>query len=64
MQENNIKSSISLSEDHKPDDDEETTRIYKANHCVKDNKVDGCLSVSRAFGDFEFKNQHHLKPEQ
>jgi len=43
---------IALSEDHKPDCDEELKRIKKANHFVEDSRVDGNLALSRAFGDF------------
>jgi len=43
---------VPLSEDHKPDNDTELTRIKKANHMVEDSRVDGNLALSRAFGDF------------
>ena len=41
-----------MSEDHKPDDKTELTRIEKASHHVEDSRVDGNLALSRAFGDF------------
>ena len=54
---------IPLSEDHKPDNIEEQTRIEKANHFVEDSRVDGNLALSRAFGDFQYKDQKNKKPE-
>lgn len=46
------KGVVPLSEDHKPDDKIELTRIEKAGHHVEDSRVDGNLALSRAFGDF------------
>ena len=43
---------VGLSEDHKPNVPEEEARINKANHFVSDDRVDGNLALSRAFGDF------------
>lgn len=43
---------VGLSEDHKPNVAEEEARINKANHFVSDDRVDGNLALSRAFGDF------------
>ena len=54
---------VPLSEDHKPDNDEEIKRISKANHMVEDSRVDGNLALSRAFGDFQYKDQQHLGAE-
>ena len=48
----NNKIAIALSEDHKPDNTLEEQRIDKAGHMVEDNRVDGNLALSRAFGDF------------
>lgn len=45
-----------LSEDHKPDNAGEVKRIEKANHYVEDSRVDGNLALSRAFGDFQYKD--------
>lgn len=35
----------------------------KANHFVDDARVDGNLALSRAFGDFQYKDQKNLKAE-
>eukprot|EP00397_Hematodinium_sp_SG-2012_P012934 GEMP01013119.1.p1 GENE.GEMP01013119.1~~GEMP01013119.1.p1 ORF type:complete len:409 (+),score=114.53 GEMP01013119.1:144-1370(+) len=48
-------------EDHKPDNPGETARIKAAGGFITDNmggpfRVDGNLAVSRAFGDFAFKD--------
>lgn len=47
---------IDLSKDHKPDDIEESRRIYAAQYFVEDNRVNGVLALSRALGDFEYKS--------
>jgi serine/threonine protein phosphatase PrpC len=54
---------IPLSEDHKPDNTDELARIKKANHYVLDQRVDGNLALSRAFGDFHYKDQSNLPAE-
>eukprot|EP01063_Lacrimia_lanifica_P038381 TRINITY_DN815_c0_g2_i1.p1 TRINITY_DN815_c0_g2~~TRINITY_DN815_c0_g2_i1.p1 ORF type:complete len:479 (+),score=193.96 TRINITY_DN815_c0_g2_i1:60-1496(+) len=46
---------VSLTEDHKPTNDEERQRIEKAGGHVAQNRVDGSLAVSRAFGDASYK---------
>jgi len=51
---------IALSEDHKPDDDVEFDRIEAAGHFVEDSRVDGNLALSRAFGDYVFKDQPEM----
>ena len=53
---------IGLSEDHKPDNPEEIKRINKAGHTVEDARVDGNLALSRAFGDFQYKDGKGLDP--
>lgn len=47
---------VPLSDDHKPDNEGELLRISKANHMVEDSRVDGNLALSRAFGDFQYKD--------
>jgi protein phosphatase 2C family protein 2/3 len=48
---------MALSFDHKPQNDEEQQRIEKASHFVSDERVDGNLALSRAFGDYQYKDQ-------
>lgn len=59
----NNKKAIALSEDHKPDNELEKNRIDKAGHMVEDNRVDGNLALSRAFGDFQYKDNKNFSPE-
>ncbi|XP_008484374.2 probable protein phosphatase 2C T23F11.1, partial [Diaphorina citri] len=44
-----------LSQDHKPNNDEELRRITAAGGWVEFNRVNGNLALSRALGDFVFK---------
>ena len=46
---------VALSEDHKPNNPIEKARIYAAGHSVHEDRVDGNLALSRAFGDFQYK---------
>ena len=46
-----------LSHDHKPDVDSETKRIKAAGGFVEDSRVQGVIAVSRAIGDWEYKNE-------
>ena len=55
------KQAVPLSEDHKPDDAIERKRIYNANGFVEDGRVNGMLALSRALGDFEYKNNPSMK---
>lgn len=52
-----------LSEDHKPSNTKERTRITKAGHSVMMERVDGELALSRAFGDHQFKDKTNMKAE-
>ena len=52
---------VELSQDHKPDDAAESRRIYNAKGFVEDGRVNGMLALSRALGDFEYKNNSLLK---
>lgn len=53
-----------LSEDHKPYNVGERARILKAGGSVQYDRVDGDLAVSRALGDFQFKQRSDLGPEE
>lgn len=44
-----------LTEDHKPSLDKERQRIYECGGTVQNDRVDGSLAVSRAFGDRDYK---------
>eukprot|EP00388_Colpodella_angusta_P016295 GDKJ01040364.1.p1 GENE.GDKJ01040364.1~~GDKJ01040364.1.p1 ORF type:complete len:269 (+),score=9.10 GDKJ01040364.1:65-808(+) len=46
---------VAMSEDHKPQDPKEAQRIIRCGGSVQMGRVCGCLAVSRALGDFEFK---------
>lgn len=53
-----------LSTDHKPGDALERERIEQAGGFVEFNRVNGNLALSRAFGDFAFKNHTELPAEK
>ena len=52
-----------LSVDHKPDVPSEKRRIDRANGFVDEGRVNGMLALSRALGDFEYKNNPIMKAE-
>ena len=52
-----------LSEDHKPDLPLERSRILASGHNVEDGRVDGIIAISRAIGDWEYKDPK-LTPEK
>lgn len=52
-----------LSTDHKPDLPSEKRRIERANGYVEESRVNGMLALSRAMGDFEYKSNPLLKPQ-
>lgn len=52
-----------LSHDHKPDVPEEKKRVEKAGGFVEEGRVNGIIAISRAVGDYEYKNLS-LKPEE
>ena len=47
---------VELSHDHKPDNDGELKRIRAGGGYVEDSRVQGIIAVSRAIGDWEYKN--------
>lgn len=53
-----------LSYDHKPTDPKENQRIVNAGGFVEFGRVNGNLALSRAIGDFEFKQNVNLPAEQ
>lgn len=55
---------VALTEDHKPTNDEEFSRIMKAGGFVADGRVNGSLNLSRALGDLEYKQVSSLPPEE
>ena len=55
---------VPLSYDHKPENEEETERIYKAGSTIVEGRVDGNLNLSRSLGDLKYKVKKHLKPEE
>lgn len=48
-------STYDLSDDHKPDNEDEQIRITDAGGFVQDGRVNGELSLSRAIGDTYYK---------
>jgi serine/threonine protein phosphatase PrpC len=46
--------------DHKPDNTEEYNRIVKAGGFIRENRVDGSLALSRAYGDNKYKTNEKL----
>ena len=52
-----------LSFDHKPNEPVELSRIVNAGGFVRIKRVDGDLAVSRALGDFQYKNRPNLPAE-
>jgi len=55
---------IPLSEDHKPDNEIEKTRISNAGGYIVDGRVNSNLNLSRAIGDLEYKKNTSLKPTE
>ncbi|KII90856.1 hypothetical protein PLICRDRAFT_39460 [Plicaturopsis crispa FD-325 SS-3] len=53
-----------LSFDHKPSNETEKTRITNAGGYIEYGRVNGNLALSRALGDFEFKKNYAMIPEQ
>ncbi|KAJ1917426.1 Protein phosphatase 2C 2 [Tieghemiomyces parasiticus] len=55
---------IALSYDHKPTNKTELQRIQDAGGFIEFGRVNGNLALSRAIGDFEFKQNHDLPAEK
>jgi len=59
---------VALTKDHKPEDAPERARIVHAgghvSKCGPCHRVDGCLNLSRALGDFRFKANTALPASQ
>ncbi|RKP40451.1 phosphatase 2C-like domain-containing protein, partial [Dimargaris cristalligena] len=55
---------VPLSTDHKPSCKTEQERIVNAGGFIEFGRVNGNLALSRAIGDFEFKQNEHLPAEQ
>lgn len=51
---------IELSFDHKPDNAGEMARVKAAGGFVEDGRVQGVIAVSRAIGDWEYKDPSKL----
>jgi len=54
-----------LSKDHRLTDPAERRRVESSGGCVDDDRIDGMLAVSRAIGDFDFKQSAlpaHMQP--
>ena len=49
-----------LSDDHKPENEEEEQRIVKARGNVDNGRVNGELALSRAIGDMHYKRNPDL----
>lgn len=55
---------IELTTSHLPDLPKETERIHKAGGMIERGKVMGNLNLSRSIGDFEYKSNPDLLPEE
>ena len=55
---------VDMSIDHKPMNDAERARIMKAGGFVSEGRVNGSLALSRALGDFEYKQNQNLTVEE
>ena len=53
-----------MSVDHKPENDAEYARIYKANGYVSDGRINGNLNLSRSLGDLEYKVPKNFHPKE
>lgn len=51
-------------QDHKPGDDRERTRVQQAGGTIQDDRVNGDLASARSFGDFRYKMDPKLPPSR
>lgn len=58
------KSQRVFSVEHKPNHPDERRRIEAAGGKVKNNRVNGLLSMSRSLGDFRYKNKKNRSRDQ
>ena len=54
---------VKMTNDHKPNNNEEKKRIRRAGSKILDDRVSGLLNMSRSFGDYQFKLRRDLKQE-
>ena len=59
-----ISFNLLSSQDHKPSNEPEKERIQNAGGSVMIQRVNGSLAVSRALGDFEYKNVEGKGPTE
>ena len=52
---------VKMTNDHKPNNNEEKKRIKRAGSKILDNRVNGLLNMSRSFGDYQFKLRKDLR---
>lgn len=55
---------VALSLDHKPVLPVEMQRIHESGGWVENSRVNGSLALSRALGDFKFKQNKKVKAER
>ena len=55
---------VDMSHDHKPTNASERERIQAAGGFVSEGRVNGSLALSRALGDFEYKGNKNLPPDE
>ena len=53
-----------MSIDHKPENDAEKARIYKANGWITEGRINGNLNLSRSLGDLEYKVPKNFHPKE
>eukprot|EP00826_Nyctotherus_ovalis_P060427 TRINITY_DN847_c0_g1_i1.p1 TRINITY_DN847_c0_g1~~TRINITY_DN847_c0_g1_i1.p1 ORF type:complete len:213 (-),score=76.79 TRINITY_DN847_c0_g1_i1:487-1125(-) len=55
---------VELSVDHRPENEKEINRIFKAGGNVMDGRVEGSLALTRSLGDLKYKRNQKLKAEE